>query len=326
MAELRYNALFREWVLYVPERSDPKKPHDTGTVSPSQSRMCPFDSDAFLKDQGVIDAYPSLDRWIAVISPDKYGGMSRSTSLKTLSSEYFFKTMNGYGIHDVIVFSDHNKRISHYDAQEFFHILEMLKKRIISVDADASISSYALIQRCGFKASASLSHPHMHLIFSPIIPGELSSLLSTCYTYFQEERETLLEGYIRREIAYGDRIIFQDPYAVSLVQYAGLFPADIIVAPQKAYPHMHMTPEIVMQSMARALIQTLRLLDEAFHTPDYGLHLYSAPLQDGGLYPYMHWFFRITPRFSVQGPSESGIPIVTLLPEVAASRMRTTTV
>ncbi|GEM_PF-5008692 len=323
MAELRYNQLFREWVLYVPERSSSKKPHDTGRVSSSDSVSCPFDSNLFLKEQGVIDAYPSLERWTAVITPDKYGGMSRATPLKTLSSEYFFKTMNGYGIHDVVVFSDHHKRISQYDAEELFHIMEMLKKRIVSVDADASISSYALIQRCGFRASASLSHPHMHLIFSPIIPGELSSLLSTCYTYFQEEKETLLEGYIRKEIAYGDRVIFQDSHAVSLVQYAGLFPADIIVAPQKAYAHMHRTPEIVMRSMARALIQTLALLDRAFDAPDYGLHLYSAPLQDGGLYPYMHWFFRITPRFFIQGPSESGIPIVSLLPEVAASRMRT---
>ena len=324
MAELRYNPLFREWVLYVPERSNPEKPHDTGTIVTSDGVLCPFDSSTFLKDQGVIDTYPSSDHWIVAIAPDKYGGMGKHTPLKTLSSEYFFKTMNGYGFHDVIVFSDHNKRISQYDSEEFFHIIEMLKKRIIAVDADSSISSYSLIQRCGFKASASLSHPHMHLIFSPIIPGELSSLLSTCYTYFQEERETLLEGYIRKEIAYGDRILFQDPYAVSLVQYAGMFPADIIVAPQKAYAHMHMTPDSVMRSMARALIQTLRLLDRAFDAPDYGLHLYSAPLQDGGLYPYMHWFFRITPRFFIQGPSESGVPIVSLLPEVAASRMRTT--
>lgn len=323
MAELRYNTLFREWVLYVPERLNPEKPHDTGDVIVEPKKTCPFDSSEFLKEQGVVDTVPTSDNWIAAITPDKYGGISTTHPLKVLSDDYFFKTMNGYGIHDVVVFSDHQKRIAQYEPEELYSVFEMIKKRIYNVDSNSSISSYSLIQQCGFRAGASLMHPHMHLLFSPIIPGELSSLLHTFYGYFQKEQETLLEGYIQKEISYGDRILFKDVHAVSLVQYAGMFPVDIIIAPQKAYPHMHKTPQDVMKSVSRALVQTLRLFDSAFSSPDYTLHLYSAPLQDGGLYPYMHWFLRITGRFAVQGPSESGVPVVSLLPEVAASRMRT---
>lgn len=321
MAELRYNRLFSEWTLYAPERRDAQKPHTSGKVVVPEGVDCPFDNDSFFDKDRVVDSYPSIENWRALIVPNAFGGINSNIPLKILSDEYFFKTMNGYGVDDLIVLSEHNKKLFEYSVEELFYIWGMIIDRIIEMDSSSSIVSFTLLQQQGLFGGASINHPHLHLIFSPMIQKDLSEVIRSSEAYAHQEDKSLLASYISSELSYGDRILFKDQFAVSLVQYAGMYIADTIIAPLHPIAHMHKTSDEVMVSILRALGATLKALDRAFDSPDYVLRVYSAPLRNGALYPYMHWFIRITPRFGVESYS-SGSPSVSMFPEVAASHLR----
>ena len=98
--------------------------------------------------------------WRLRIVPNKYPALENSGAWAA-KSDGFYQSMNGLGVHEVIIESpDHVTRMSALSAQHFADILRAYRARLRALGNDSRWRYLVIYKNQGERAGATLEHIH----------------------------------------------------------------------------------------------------------------------------------------------------------------------
>jgi UDPglucose--hexose-1-phosphate uridylyltransferase len=155
MPELRYSVINREWVIIATERA--KRPEDFSSkpavTSKDASANCPFcpgketstPKEVFaIRDQNTA---PDTGGWKVRVIPNAFPALSSAGEPTREKDKTGFQSMNGVGIHEVIIESpDHEQIIATMDPAHVEDIFTAYKQRYETLSKDPRFESIILFK------------------------------------------------------------------------------------------------------------------------------------------------------------------------------------
>jgi UDPglucose--hexose-1-phosphate uridylyltransferase len=327
MPEMRQNRFTKEWVVIATERA--KRPEELKTKReitklPKYSPTCPFCPGNEQMSPGEVMRLNGSDgSWRVKVVPNKFAALSREGE-PTRKVERSKRTINGVGIHDVIVETpDHSLTTGLLADDQVTAILKVYKQRYDEISRDPRITQITIFKNYGAAAGASLEHPHSQLIAAPIISHQVRERMYEALRHYDEFGECIFCQVNEEEMHDKVRVVMVSDHFLVLEPYASATPFTTHIFPLR---HMASFGEINQEEIAdlgRTLRALLGKLYVGLENPDFNYTVRTAPAENAGA-KYYHWYISVIPRLTRVAGFElgSGMFINTVLPEAAAEFLR----
>ena len=328
MPELRQNRLTKEWVIIATERA--KRPEELKVkreAKPLASYVatCPFcPGNEAQAPPEVWRTPPTREgNWKVRVLPNKFSALSREgePTRKIVRSR---RTINGVGIHDVIVETpDHSLTTALLSDAQVADVLRSYKARFEAVSADPRVAHVIIFKNHGVAAGTSLEHPHSQMIASPVISSQVRGRLHEALRHFDEFGECIFCETLQEDLTEPDRIVMATEHFVALEPFASPTPFCTHIYPRRHMASFGAVSQPELEDLARVLRSVLARLYHGLDNPDFNYTIRTAPHESAGV-TYYHWYVSIIPRLTRVAGFElgSGMFINTMLPEAAAEFLR----
>src|SRR5262245_36267181 len=339
MSELRHDPLSKRWVIIAGERS--RRPEDLSApeATPHDRGFCPFCPGNEDKTPPEIAARrpnggpANGSGWTVRIIPNKYPALSIEGELAR-QGVGLYDRMRGVGAHEVVVESpQHDLHVADMDLPQLEDVLAMCQDRIRDLGRDPRFKYVLLFKNHGVAAGATVAHPHLQLIATPVTPRAIAVELESARAHFHLKERCIFCDLIQEEIDARERIVSMDEHFVVMTPFASRFPFELLVIPR---PHNHAftdEPRARMAALARTLKETLARLKSVLRDPPYNFVLHAAPNTEtlvkrrhfwDTLSFDFHWHIEILPRLTRVAGFEwgTGFYVNPTAPEEAAAFLR----
>lgn len=326
MPELRQNRVTKEWVVIATERA--KRPEQLSVKRdvkplPPYSENCPFCGGNEAQAPPEIAHLDHDGQWQVRVVPNKFSALAREGE-PTRKIERSKRTMNGVGIHDVIVEGrQHNLTTALLPDEHVGNIFRMYKRRYDEVSNDPRIQQIIIFKNHGGTAGASLEHPHSQMIGIPVISHQVRERFEQALRHYDEYGECIFCQMIKEELEEGARVVIESEHFVAMEQFASPTPFGTHVHPKRHMASFGDINEIELVDLARVMKQLLAKLYYGLENPDFNYSIRTAPAENAGV-KYYHWYISVIPRLTKVAGFElgSGMFINVVLPEAAAEFLR----
>lgn len=323
--ELRQDLVSGDWILIAPKRG--KRPEELGEkieIQRSDPATCPFCAPQ--KDVAPVLFYGTNDDdWVVQIIPNKFPAVNRSDQDVTISRQGPYRTVSGYGYHDVVITKDHDANFPKLSREAAFDVFKAFRERYHALAADEHISYVSIFHNWGPKAGASLYHPHYQIIAIPVIPPDVQHSLDGSERYFGEHNACVHCEMLSWEHAHGNRIVFENEHAVAFAPFVSREPFELRVFPKTHEAYFEDTSDDVLRGVVEALHESLSRLEKGLKQPHYNFFLHTSPARHKERYSHYHWHIEMQPKLNISAGFElsTGIEINTIDPDTAAEFLRT---
>lgn len=339
MSELRHDPVSRRWVIIATERSrrpEDFAPPDEGVPEPKFCPFCPGSED---KTPPEITAWrpgggaANGPGWEVRVVPNKYPALAIEGTLDR-KGVGLYDRIHGVGAHEVIVESPHHDRhLGDMEPSHVERILLLCQERIRDLHRDPRFKYALLFKNHGAVAGATLAHPHLQLIATPVTPRAIAVELDSAKDHFQLKERCLFCDLLEQEIQAKERVVSLDEHYAVLAPYASRFPFELVIYPRKHRHSFVEEPEASVAALGRTLRAAMARLKETLGDPPFNFVFHSAPNTDTVVrrrnywdtLPFdFHWHIEILPRLTRVAGFEwgSGFYINPTSPEDAASHLR----
>lgn len=343
MSELRHDPVSKRWVIIATERS--RRPEDF--VVPQElvpePKFCPFCPGNEDKTPAEIAAVRPAGSpadgpgWDVRVMPNKYPALAIEGSLDRRGVGLYDR-IHGVGAHEVIVESpEHNLHLGDMEPRQVESVLSLCQERLRDLTRDPRFKYVLLFKNHGLVAGATLQHPHLQLIATPVTPRAIAVELDSAREHFQLKERCIFCDMIQQELDDRRRIVSADAHFIVLAPYASRFPFELLVIP-RAHAHSFVEePRSTLAALSGALRDTMARLKNVLGDPPYNFVLHTAPNTEtvvrrrnywDTLKADFHWHIEILPRLTRVAGFEwgSGFYINATAPEDAAAFLRETSV
>jgi UDPglucose--hexose-1-phosphate uridylyltransferase len=271
--------------------------------------------------------------WQVRVVPNKFPVLRIEGQLDQQSNG-LYRSMHGIGAHEVIIESpDHQRSLTQLDIVETTAVLQAYRARLLDLRQDPRFRYLQIFKNHGVEAGAPLPHSHSQLMAVPITPPVTRSELNACRDHFLANGTCLVCDLLAREIADGQRIVYNDGRFLILAPYASCFPFELRLFPLQHNHDFALQNDLELADCARALQEMLRRLHRLLEDPPYNFILHTAPpvnaqFKKPGYWETLprdyHWHIELVPRLSQIAGFEwgSGFFINPMCPEDAARFLR----
>jgi len=333
LPELRKDYILDRWVVIATERA--KRPHDFKREERVvESKTCPFcpgnehmtpPATLLLKrdEEGnlVFDCDKGDERvkgWITRCFPNLY------PAFVPPKGEYLEKRVPkiAHGHHEVLVETpNHDEHPPRASVEQLYYALLTLQKRAMLLAEKQYVEYISMFRNYGPRGGASLYHPHMQIIASPLVPKLVMEELTASDEYYQEHGECLYCRVVKQERK-TERFIYENQHFLAIAPWASRFPFEFWILPKEHSLTFLDEGEEKLRALAEILRKTLGALSEALHDPSYNLAFHVHPLIYG--FEGFHWHIEVYPRLTTLAGFELGgdIYINVTPPEVAAEELK----
>lgn len=327
MPELRMNLISDEWVIIATERA--KRPEDFVKVKkdkvdkPEYKDSCPFCPGNEKQTPPSTFLVGDEKNWKVRVVLNKFGALSYEGE-KTRKVGMSFQSMNGVGIHEVIIENPrHNAFIASMSNEEVVNIIKTYRQRYLTAGQDKRIESVVIFKNHGASAGTSLEHPHSQLIATPIVPPQIRRRVNQAIGYYDFTGECLFCKTLETELKAKERIIFETRHFVSFINYAALSPFHIWIFPKRHTASFGEINDDEILDLAVNMKSILGKLYVGLDNPDFNYIIRSIPVNEKGTH-YFHWYLSIIPKVTQTAGFElgSGMFINVALPEKSAEFLR----
>lgn len=280
---LRWHPLRGEWVTYAAHRQErtflPPPDYDPLAVTLDPSR--PTELPAGEWDIAVFDnRFPALA--LSAHSPP----------------ELTVPTAPGFGKCEVVVYTqDAGSSLGELPLDHIELLLAVWADRSSKLGASAGIKYILPFENRGTEVGATLHHAHGQIYAYPNVPPVPAQMQRIAQDYFDAHSTGILQDLIGRELASGERIIFNGERAVAFVPPCARYPYEVWVAPLEPVALLGDLSTAQRRDVARALKTVVLkydgLWDRAF---PYVMACYQAPT-DGKPHPESHLHFEFYPPY-----------------------------
>jgi UDPglucose--hexose-1-phosphate uridylyltransferase len=343
MSELRHDPISRRWVIIANERNRRPGDFQIEREAPHEPKFCPFCPGNEDKTPDEIRAIrpgggpPNSSGWEVRVLPNKYPALAIEGELDRRGLGLYDR-IHGVGAHEVIVESpQHQLHLADTDAVQIERVLGICQDRLRDLHRDPRFKYVLLFKNHGAVAGATLSHPHMQLIATPVTPRAISVELESARAHFQLKERCLFCDIIAQESVEKERIVDADEHYVVLAPYASRFPFELAILPRSHSHSFVQESEASLKALALTLRHTMARLKETLGDPPFNFVVHTAPNVETTVrrrnywdtLPFdFHWHIEILPRLTRVAGFEwgTGFYINPTAPEMAAAFLRETLV
>jgi len=339
MSELRHDPLAKRWVIIATERSRRPEEFDFHVEPEPAPRFCPFCPGHEDKTPPEILAVrpqggpPNSPGWRVRVIPNKYPALAIEGDLER-RGRGLYDRMRGIGAHEIIVESpEHGVHLADLDPAHLEQVLAACQERLRDLMRDPRFKYVLLFKNYGLAAGATIAHPHMQLIATPITPRAIAGELESARAHYHLKERCIFCDLLAQELDERERVVSLDEHFAVLAPYASRFPFELLVLPRR---HSHSFAEAeppVIAALARCLRDTLARLKGALRNPPYNFVFHTAPNTEtlvrrrhywDTLPVDWHWHVEILPRLTRVAGFEwgTGFYINPTAPEEAAAFLR----
>ncbi|MEN2998892.1 MAG: galactose-1-phosphate uridylyltransferase [Brevinematia bacterium] len=328
MSELRQNIVYKEWVIIAKERA--KRPHDFIDDSPKlvsdkeydeNCPFCPGNESKFPHRE--VDRVVEGGKWILKSVFNKFPALNDETQFEWIEKD-IFRTISGYGIHEVIIESPiHNTTPALMSESDVEKILRFYKQREGEIMKKENIEYVVIFRNHGYKAGASLVHPHSQILALPIIPRDVKQRVEEAFKYYSDHGKCVFCRVIEEEMKTRERVVIESEYFISVVLYAASSPFHSWILPKRHSSRFSDITEEEIRDLGKHLKTFLLKLYKGLNNPDYNYIVRTSPVSYGRN-KYFHWYITIVPRLTRSAGFElgSGMFINPSIPEEDARFLR----
>lgn len=325
----RYNALTGEWVLVSPHRT--KRPWQGKTESIATHQRPKYDPNCYL--------CPSNERAGGEVNPEYTSTFSFKNDFAAIQEEIpefevndgFLKAKSERGICRVICFSPrHDLTLPQMSIEAIEEVIRFWMGQYEELAKMDFINHVQIFENKGDVMGCSNPHPHGQVWAQESIPVEPTKKSKQFKAYYSENKKTLLEGYVKQELAAKDRILYENDHMVVLVPFWAVWPYEAMIVPKRPSSSILGLSDKEISAYAEAMKWLTIRYDNLFQTSfPYSSGIHQAPT-DGGHYPEWHWHMSFYPpllrsatvkKFMV-GYEMFGNPQRDITPEQAAETLR----
>ncbi len=323
LTEFRQDLVSGDWVLFSTARGHSIRKFED-SFQPQEN--CPFE-DPEKSGQEIVWGYPDNKKWNLMVIKNKYPAVSSGVCAPDRLSGPF-NVHDGIGEHNVIIFKDHNKHFSDFEAEEAVEAIRVYKKRYQEMSEASECVEYIMIfHNFGREAGASLYHPHSQIISLPILPPDVSRSLYGSYRYFQKNNKRVYDVILERELKEANRIVYENDMFVAFCPFVSKFPYEIRIFSRDSHAHFEKMPDEFDKYLADVLINVLKKIKKALNNPPYNFFIHTAPSKEDKFqnsHEFYSWHIEILPKLSISAGFElgTGIDINVVDPDEAAEKLR----
>jgi UDPglucose--hexose-1-phosphate uridylyltransferase len=326
---LRFDATTRDWVVFAPQRSARPKEYEEKTEPrrAGPDRECPFCPGNEAQTLPAIDVETdpaAPERWLVRAFSNKYPALRPDALAKRDRAADLLQQMGGRGVHQVVVCSpDHAGSIARLPEPQITALLRVLQRRQRALNEDPTLELVQIFQNHGERAGASLPHPHLQIIGTPVVPQQLRLKYQIAAEYYQAQGVSLYQDLCRAELETQARIILEAPDFVAFAPFASRFAYQTWIVPRTPTPSFDLADPSCLPGLGRVLGEVLRRMQIALDDPAYNLTFFGAPRRHADE-PDFVWHIDIVPRLEIQAGFElaTGMAVNSVLPEDAAEALR----
>ncbi|MBI3026474.1 DUF4931 domain-containing protein [Candidatus Woesearchaeota archaeon] len=307
MGIIRKDYILDRWVYYATSRK--KRPRDFKTIevkdSPKMCFFCPWNAHLTPPEIGRVEYKGSWKmRWFL----NKFPAVEKKGSQK-LKPNKFYAELDSYGVHEVIVETNHHKsQLADLPVQHIRELLEVCKFRIKELSRLQGIKYVQIFKNHGKDAGTSLIHSHTQVMALPQIPVLVAEEADASIKY----RKCLYCEIIKLE-SKSKRKIFETKHVVAFAPFASRFNYEAWIFVRQHKRNMEQLEENEMEDLASALKRILVKLKKLNASFNFFIH-YSPEKEN------LHFHIEVTPRIASWGGFElsTNAVINSVLPEDAA--------
>lgn len=330
MSEIRQDPTTKEWVIIAPERA--KRPQHMpkkilADELPNWDKSCPFCPGNEAQTPLEVMRIPISSRgakWDVRVVPNRFAALNMGGDLLRLVEGYFFRKMDGIGIHDVVIESpSHNLPMALMSYEQVEKILIAYQQRYNILKRNRQFKYITIFKNHGWAAGTSLIHPHSQLVATPIAATYYRRKFDVAVNYYDDTGKCLYCDLINEELRKGERIVIETDDFVVLHPYASRVAYESWIIPKKHYASFGLFPPSNLRKLSRVLKNILFYLYRGMDNPAFNFMFDTSPTEDEED-PYYHWHIRIVPRLTTIAGFEmgSGMYINTSVPEDTARIIR----
>ena len=307
MGLLRKDYILDRWVYYASSRG--KRPREFKSVVVREESktclFCPGNEKLTPKEIGRMEYKGSWKmRWFANKFP--------AVELKgkpIVKSRKFLTEGNAYGIHDIVVETNHHKsQLADLPVRDFRQLLEVYKVRAQKLSRLKNIKYIQIFKNHGKEGGTSLLHSHSQIVAMPEIP----SLIQDEIDAIKKCRKCPYCDIVRLE-SKSRRKLFETRNILAFAPFASRFNYEAWIFTKHHKNNLEQLSEEELSDIATALKKILSRLKEI--NASYNFFLHYAPGKDN-----LHFHIEITPRIATWAGFEfsTNAIINSVMPEDAA--------
>jgi UDPglucose--hexose-1-phosphate uridylyltransferase len=149
----------------------------------------------------------------------------------TNAPDCIVETLPANGACEVLVFTqDDRASLLSLTLEHLDLLLQVWGARTEVLSENTQIQYVLPFENKGVEVGVTLHHPHGQIYSYPFVPPIPARMLEQQQRYYQEHKRGLLADWIQKEIAYNQRIIYEDADAIAFVAVYARYPYEVWVA------------------------------------------------------------------------------------------------
>lgn len=324
--EFRQDLVSGDWVLFSTERS--KRPNGEEKDEDPAYKLkenCPFE-DPVKSGQEVVWSYPNEKDWKIMVIKSKYLAVKQGIcgpGWKTGPFNIFDAT----GIHDVIVFKNHDVHFADFTNEQGTEAVKVYKRRCQEIALSGGCIDYVMLfHNSGRKAGASIYHPHSQIISTPILSSDVSKSFYGSLKFYQEHKQRVYDLIIDWERKQKKRIVYENDNFIAFCPFVSKSPYEIRIFSKESHAHFGRMPDELDSDLADVLLVSLKKIRKVLDNPPYNFFIHTAPVETSSekIHEFYSWHIEILPKLSISAGFElgTGIDINVVDPDRAADELR----
>ena len=223
----RKNILTGEWVLVSPHRT--KRPWQGMQEQGKELKTLKYDPNCYL--------CPGNSRVNNEINPDyknTYSFINDFSAILDVKIENFkdnlLEAHTESGICKVLCYSpNHSLTMSQMDESEIVSIIKLWQKEYKDLGSIENINNIQIFENKGESMGCSNPHPHGQIWAQKSIPTEILKKQNNFKKFYENNNQSMLLAYIKKELELKERIIYENESFVALVPFWAVWPYESMV-------------------------------------------------------------------------------------------------
>ncbi len=311
MGIVRKDYILDRWVYFAAKRSERPLEFKNAEVKSSQKVcfFCPWNTHLTPPEIGRVEYKGSWKiRWFL----NKFPAVDKKKN-PDIKSKNFFTEGYSYGVHEVIVETQHHKsQLADLPVQQIKELLDVCKLRIKELSKLKSIKYVEVFKNYGKDAGTSLVHGHTQVVALPQIPSLVMEEINAV-----KKHKKCPHCEIIKSEAKSKRKIFETKNIVAFAPFASRFNYEAWIFTKEHKKNMEELNEAELTDIASAMKKILVKLKKI--NASYNFFIHYSPEKEN-----LHFHIEICPRIAYWGGFEMSTNsfINSVMPEDAAKFYR----
>ncbi len=291
----RYNPLLNEWILVSPHRS--QRPWQGQNEALPQEHRPEYEPDCYLcagnqrangvKNEEYTDCF---------VFENDFSALLNEEVMFENQTNFLFQLKPERGINKVVCFSPkHNLTLAEMPVTDIQKVIQTWKQQYIELGSLDFINYVQIFENKGSVMGCSNPHPHGQIWAQSSLPTQVEKTQKNLRAYFEKNKTSLLEDYLKEELRIGERIVAENECFAVLVPFWATWPYETLVVSKRHFGNIiAMTHQETVAFSEILKVITVKY-DNLFQTSfPYSSGIHQAPTHRIA-YPEWHFHMHFYP-------------------------------